>query len=137
MRDSNYIDNEIKTRIISWNASLPCDLQRKQKFKHMKPYVQVFECINIKGKISTMINYVTGEWEKLHCNELHTFIILEIFLFTTAPRPALGPTQPPLQRIPGVKRPGREADRSPPSSAEVKNAWLCTSTPNTSSWRGA
>jgi hypothetical protein len=29
----------------------------------------------------------------------------------------------------GVKRPGREADHSPPSSAEVKNAWSYTSTP--------
>jgi hypothetical protein len=29
----------------------------------------------------------------------------------------------------GVKRPGREADHSPTSSAEVKNAWSCTSTP--------
>jgi hypothetical protein len=24
---------------------------------------------------------------------------------------------------PGIKQPGREADHSPPSSAEVKNAW--------------
>jgi len=32
---------------------------------------------------------------------------------------------------------GREADHSPPSSAEVKNPWSYTSTPNTSSWRGA
>jgi hypothetical protein len=29
----------------------------------------------------------------------------------------------------GVKRPGYEADHSPPSSAEVKNAWSYTSTP--------
>jgi hypothetical protein len=29
----------------------------------------------------------------------------------------------------GVKRPARETDHSPPSSAEVKNAWSCTSTP--------
>jgi hypothetical protein len=29
----------------------------------------------------------------------------------------------------GVKRQGREADHSPPSSAEVKNAWSYTSTP--------
>jgi hypothetical protein len=29
---------------------------------------------------------------------------------------------------PGVKLPGREADHSPPSSAEVKNAWSYTST---------
>jgi len=50
--------------------------------------------------------------------------------------------------FPGVKRTGREADRSPPSSAGVKNAWSYTSTPpcrhgvqlngapDTSSWRG-
>jgi hypothetical protein len=32
--------------------------------------------------------------------------------------------------FPGVKRPGREADHSPPSSVEVKNAWSYTSTPS-------
>jgi hypothetical protein len=47
------------------------------------------------------------------------------FLLATASRTALGPTQPPIQWVPGalslgVKRPGREADHSPPSSAEVK-----------------
>jgi hypothetical protein len=31
--------------------------------------------------------------------------------------------------LPGEKRPEREADHSPPSSAEVKNAWSYTSTP--------
>jgi hypothetical protein len=40
----------------------------------------------------------------------------------------LGPTQPPTQWVPGalslgVKRPGREADHSPPASAEVKK-WV-------------
>jgi hypothetical protein len=59
---------------------------------------------------------------------------LGIFLFTTVSRTALEPTQPPIPWVPGalslgVKRPGREADHSPPSSAEVKNAWSCTSTP--------
>jgi hypothetical protein len=29
----------------------------------------------------------------------------------------------------GVKRPGREADHSPPTSAESKNAWMYTSIP--------
>jgi hypothetical protein len=29
----------------------------------------------------------------------------------------------------GVKRAGREADHSPRTSAEVKNPWICTSTP--------
>jgi hypothetical protein len=45
------------------------------------------------------------------------------------------PTEPPTQRVTGalslgVKRPGREADHSPPSSADVKNAWRYTSTPS-------
>jgi hypothetical protein len=59
---------------------------------------------------------------------------LGIFLLTTASRPALWPTQPPIQRTPGaltlkVKQPGREADQPHPSSAGVKNAWSYTSTP--------
>jgi hypothetical protein len=31
--------------------------------------------------------------------------------------------------FPGVKQPGREADHSPPTSAEVKKMWIYTSTP--------
>jgi hypothetical protein len=50
---------------------------------------------------------------------------LGIFLFTTASKTALGPTQSPIQWVPvalflGVKRLGREADHSPSSSAEAK-----------------
>jgi hypothetical protein len=38
----------------------------------------------------------------------------------------------------GVKRPGREADHSPPSSAEVKECVeLYLHSPNTPTWRGA
>jgi hypothetical protein len=49
---------------------------------------------------------------------------LGIFLFTTASITVLGPTQLPIQWVTGaltlgVKRPGREADHSPPSIAEV------------------
>jgi hypothetical protein len=67
---------------------------------------------------------------------------LGILLFSTASRPALGPTQPPIQWVPGdlspgVKRQRREGDRSPPSNAEVENACRYTSTPNTSSWCAA
>jgi hypothetical protein len=59
---------------------------------------------------------------------------LGIFLFTAASRTALGPTQPLIQWVLGVlslgiKWPGREADHSPPSSAEVKNGWSYTSIP--------
>jgi hypothetical protein len=52
-----------------------------------------------------------------------------LFLFVTAFRQALGHTQPPIQCLPGVKWPGRESDHLSPASAEVKNAWICTSTP--------
>jgi len=67
---------------------------------------------------------------------------LGIFLFTTASRPDLGLTQPPIQWVQGalslgVKQPGREAGNQPPSSAKVKNEWSHTSLPNTPSWRGA
>jgi hypothetical protein len=67
---------------------------------------------------------------------------LGISLFTTAFRTALGPTQLPIQRVPGaislgIKRPGREAGHSP-SSAEVKECVeLYLHSPNTPSWRGA
>jgi hypothetical protein len=59
---------------------------------------------------------------------------LGIFLFATVSRPALGPIRPPIQKVPGalslgINRPGREADHSPTSSAEVKNARSYTSTP--------
>jgi hypothetical protein len=56
------------------------------------------------------------------------------FLFHNASRPALEPTQPPIQWVPGapslgVKRPGRDIDHLPPSNAEIKNAWSHTSAP--------
>jgi hypothetical protein len=53
------------------------------------------------------------------------------------PVPGLGPTQPPIQRVPSVKCPEPEADRSTPSSAEIKNGWAIPPFPHTSSWLSA
>jgi hypothetical protein len=68
---------------------------------------------------------------------------LGIFLFTTASRTALGTIQPPIQWVPEVlspevKWPGREADHTPPSSANVTElVELYLHSPNTPSWLGA
>jgi hypothetical protein len=61
-----------------------------------------------------------------------------MFLFSKMSRPALGPTQPHIQWVtksvyPGVKRPAREADHSPPPTGEVKNGGAVPPLPHTSS----
>jgi len=60
--------------------------------------------------------------------------MMGFFLFITVPKPDLEPTQSPIKWVPGAhskgaKMPGREADHSPPSSAEVRKAWSYTSAP--------
>jgi hypothetical protein len=66
---------------------------------------------------------------------------LGIFVITTASRPALGPTQPPIQWVSGalslgVKRPRREVYHPHTSSAEVKECVeLYLHSLNTPSWR--
>jgi hypothetical protein len=68
---------------------------------------------------------------------------LKSFLFSPASRPALGPTQLPIQWVlgalsPGVKRQGPQTHHSPPTSAEYKKK--CGSIhplPHTPSWRSA
>jgi hypothetical protein len=60
-----------------------------------------------------------------------------ILYIATAPRPALGTTQPPTQRVQGIltlgmKVPGRGADQSPPYSVElVKHRDLISTLPDT------
>jgi hypothetical protein len=68
----------------------------------------------------------------------------KISLFSTSSRPVPGPTEASTQWVPGdispgVKRPGRKADHSPPSSAEVKKGGARPSPPphHMSSWYSA
>jgi hypothetical protein len=56
------------------------------------------------------------------------------FYSSISSRPALRLTGPPIQwepeaLSPRVMRPGREADHSPPTSAEVKKTWVYICTP--------
>jgi hypothetical protein len=60
---------------------------------------------------------------------------IEIVLSSISSKPNMGPTQPPIQWVPvalspGVKRLGRVAGHSPPSSVEVKIMWIYTSCPS-------
>jgi hypothetical protein len=70
-----------------------------------------------------------------------TITVTTISLYMQVSRPALEPTQPPSQWVPGDLYPGvqwqvREAERSPPSGAE-KNGEATTPFPHASSSRGA
>jgi hypothetical protein len=54
--------------------------------------------------------------------------VRKTFPFTTASRPAVGPNQPPIQRVPDavsleVNWPGPQTNHSTPSNAEFKNPW--------------
>jgi hypothetical protein len=60
----------------------------------------------------------------------------------TASKPALGPTQTPIQWAqgalsPGVKLPGHEAHHSPSTSADIKNGGALPALTYTYSWRCA
>jgi hypothetical protein len=61
----------------------------------------------------------------------------EFYVFATASRPAMGPTQPLSQWATGVKLSGCEAGHTPPSGAEVKMRGATPPLTHTSSWLGA
>jgi len=54
---------------------------------------------------------------------------MEFLLIATVSTQTLGSTQLPVQWITAALIPGYEYDHSPPSSAEVTDAWSYTSTP--------
>jgi hypothetical protein len=57
------------------------------------------------------------------------------FILATASRPIVGPTEPPIQWVPGdglspdVKRPVCKFYHSPVTNVEIMNTWNYTSTP--------
>jgi hypothetical protein len=107
--------------------------------------VREFLCDGLRGHI-TFSGYHCGE--RSYCDLMYSDWLragrprgrssspgrIMNFLFSKSSRSALGPTQPPIQWVPGalfpeVKQPGREANHSPTASAEVKKMWIYTSTP--------
>jgi hypothetical protein len=88
----------------------------------MKKKKKKTKCLVSYGSsVSITLGYGLDDWG----SRVQSWWGLGIFLFTTVSRKALGPTQPPIQWVPGglslgVKQLGHEADHSPPSSAKVK-----------------
>jgi hypothetical protein len=100
--------------------------------------------IRKKKKLLTPVREITAnEWLKGKempviysggATEFESRCKCEIFSSPNMSRPDLGPTQPPLQSIPGFspwdKAAGACSLPSTPASAEVKNEWSYTSTSN-------
>jgi hypothetical protein len=93
------------------------------------------EVTNVCSYISFSL-HAFKEW----CLTKHrnSFTFIKNFHLSMSSRPALRFTQSPIQWVLGalsssVKRPGREADHSTETSAEVKKTWVYTSTPHTPS----
>jgi len=93
-----------------------CDGRKWMELAHNNAQLQTFvrAVMNIRALLPQLVYFVRVQFPTGAGN-----------FFTTASRTALGPTQPPTQRVPGVislgvKWPRREAEHSPPSSAEVK-----------------
>lgn len=93
--------------------------------------------IKISGDYFTMVSVSRGVAITLPVQRWTGFDSQQgpaIFLYSTASKPNLGTTQPPIQRVPGcltlgIKQPGSEAGRSPPCTAEVKNAGTISALP--------
>jgi hypothetical protein len=72
------------------------------------------------SSVCRAMSYGLDDWDSIPSRD-------KIFLFSIASRPALEPTQPPIQWVqggsfPGGKVAGHKADQSLPSSAKVKNS---------------
>jgi hypothetical protein len=119
----------------SWKPSLEYILTSKSKVKSDFTQICLWLIFKLAGIAQSVkwLGYELDDWGSVPDRGREWFI-----LFTTASTPALWPTQPSVQWVPGapslrVKRLRREAYHSPTSNAEAKNAWSYTFTPSTSS----
>jgi hypothetical protein len=110
------------------------------QWRQTKTLIYIYIYIYICGVLQCFIRHSDGLWAGrpgFDSRQGH-----EILPYSTASRPALGPTQAPIQWAPGalssgVKRPRHESDHSPTSNAEVKNGGAILPLPHTSSCHSA
>jgi hypothetical protein len=98
-------------------------------------------CFHFVLKFSSVAGIATGYG--LDDRELGVRVPVESNIFTSSRHPdrLWGSTQPRIQLVQGalppwIKRPGREADRSPPTIAEVKRILIYTSVKVTKMCKG-
>jgi hypothetical protein len=107
------------------------DIDRPIYFKSVRQFISSFIFIMDIRDMAVSSNACTQEsWFGIPLGKKvfdHVNLCFPTYscLLSTASRPALGPTQLLIRRVPwalsqGVKRSGREADRSPATSAEIK-----------------
>jgi hypothetical protein len=97
---------------------------------------QAYQCYETFNRPTVKIGSLYSYWLRAGRLRVRSYSPSRVknFLFSVSSRPALRPTQSPIQWVPRalsptVKRQGREADHSTPTSAEVRKMWIYTSPP--------
>jgi hypothetical protein len=91
----------------------------------------------MEGSRDSVVGIATGYWADDRGVGVRVPVVARIFSSPRRSDRLWGLTQPPIQWVPGVKRPGCKADHSPPTSAKVKTVWILHPFPHTPSWRSA
>jgi hypothetical protein len=126
--DQIYISFKIKIGAVSIWVRLKVDICYSGIYMEINwiLYSSLINCfILVVYKYSRDSSVVIATGYGLNNRRFGVWVAVGSRIFSISSRSSLGPTQPPVQRVPGaflprVKRSGREAHQSPPSSAEVK-----------------
>jgi hypothetical protein len=105
------------------------------------------QCVHGNTWLDRVFVTNTNSWQRMSCNmhslyPVHICMVISMYIWQEfsplcVVQTGSGSTQPTVQWEREVKRPGREADHSPPTSVEVKKMCIYTTTPRTPSWRSA
>jgi hypothetical protein len=110
-----------------WNMKVSEVKTQSICFSHRRRPVQAF--LTLKGRQVPFVNHVKYAGV-IFCKKISWRFHISLH-HRVQNGSGAHPTSYPMGirgSFPGVKRPGREADHSPPSRAKVKNAWSYTST---------